>query len=477
MYTLALLGFAALIFSLILTPLFRNLFNHFGFVDHPDSDRKIHSAPIPRAGGTAIACSYVLALVLVQVGFGMPDARLALVWKVLPAASVMFAVGLIDDLWGLKPWQKLLGQFAACAIACYGGVLVVDIVGRHGVAWWTVPVTIFWLMAASNAFNLLDGMDGLAGGAGLFATLTIFIAALLQGDGAPLALATIPLAGCLLGFLRYNFAPASVFLGDSGSLVIGFVLGCFGAMWSQKSATLIGMMAPVMALSIPLLDVTLAIVRRMLRRQPIFMADRGHIHHRLLDRGMSPRRAVLILYGICTLAAVFSLLYSQFHNNQVASVIVLLFCAVIWMGLQYLGYAEFTAAGRLLFRGDLQRAYRVQLELHSFDQALAAARSAAHCGTLVRNAALQFGLRVTSYHMLGETFTAVVSADRRRWLVHVPLDGGDFVELERVYGNDQCSAAPDGPFLDAICDGLRVRLAEIVGVGDAVRERSAAYSG
>ncbi len=170
-------------------------------------------------------------------------------------------------------------------------------VGVHTHAWWSIPATILWLLACTNAFNLVDGMDGLAAGVGLFSTLTIFVAALLQQNMA-LAMATVALAGCLLGFLRYNFNPATTFLGDSGSLLIGFVLVCYGIIWVQKSSTFLGMTAPIMALSLPLFDVTLAIARRFLRTQSIFSADRGHIHHRLLDRGISPRKAVLLLYGL-----------------------------------------------------------------------------------------------------------------------------------------------------------------------------------
>jgi UDP-GlcNAc:undecaprenyl-phosphate GlcNAc-1-phosphate transferase len=124
-----------------------------------------------------------------------------------------------------------------------------------------------------------------------------------------------PLAGALLGFLRYNFNPASIFLGDCGSLTIGFLLGCYGIIWSQKSATMLGMTAPLMALAIPLLDTGLAIGRRFLRHQPIFGADRNHIHHQLLDRGLSPRRVALILYGVGGIAAVFSLMQSMYHNR------------------------------------------------------------------------------------------------------------------------------------------------------------------
>jgi UDP-GlcNAc:undecaprenyl-phosphate/decaprenyl-phosphate GlcNAc-1-phosphate transferase len=179
-------------------------------------------------------------------------------------------------------------------------VRIVSIGGAPTDAWWNVPLTILWLLACMNAFNLVDGLDGLAVGVGLFATLTVFTAAMMQHNMV-LAVATFPLAGALLAFLCYNFNPATIFLGDSGSLLIGFLLGCYAAIWSNKSATLLGMTAPLMALSIPLLDVALAIVRRFLRRQPIFAADRGHIHHRLLDRGFTPRRVVLMLYGLCGL--------------------------------------------------------------------------------------------------------------------------------------------------------------------------------
>ncbi len=344
----------SLVLSLSLTPLFRNLFRVCGFVDLPNQSRKIHAGPVPRAGGIAIATSYLASFFIVQFFTGIMNSQLALVWKVLPSAAVIFAVGLIDDLFGLKHWQKLIGQVIASCVACWSGILVLDVVGVHTHAWWSIPATILWLLACTNAFNLVDGMDGLAAGVGVFSTLTIFVAALLQQNMA-LAMATVALAGCLLGFLRYNFNPATTFLGDSGSLLIGFVLGCYGIIWVQKSATFLGMTAPIMALSLPLFDVTLAIARRFLRTQSIFSADRGHIHHRLLDRGISPRKAVLLLYGLSSVVAVFSLLQGFSHSNQVAGVVVIVFCAVAWMGIQYLEYAEVPAvAGRSLFQGDLR---------------------------------------------------------------------------------------------------------------------------
>src|SRR5262249_19014445 len=157
-----------------------------------------------------------------------------MVRKLLPAAGLIFAIGLIDDVIGLKSWQKLSGQLAAALCAYLGGVQILGIAGHFTDNWWSIPLTVFWLVGCTNAFNLIDGVDGLAAGLGLFATLTSLIAALALGN-LTLALATAPLAGALLGFLRYNFNPASIFLGDSGSLLVGFLLGCYGVLWSQKS--------------------------------------------------------------------------------------------------------------------------------------------------------------------------------------------------------------------------------------------------
>ena len=165
-------------------------------------------------------------------------------------------------------------------------------------------------------------MDGLAAGVGVFATLTSFVAALIHGS-LDLAFVTAPLVGALLGFLRYNFNPASIFLGDSGSLLIGFLLGCFGMMWGQKSATAIGMTAPLIALAIPFLDTGLAIARRYLRAQPIFAPDRSHIHHRLLDQGLTPRRTAVMLYGICGLCAVLAILQDVAYRGYGGLVIII----------------------------------------------------------------------------------------------------------------------------------------------------------
>jgi UDP-GlcNAc:undecaprenyl-phosphate/decaprenyl-phosphate GlcNAc-1-phosphate transferase len=454
------LGFASLFLSLILTPVIRELFRAFGFVDHPTLGRKIHTKPIPRAGGLTIALSYVLAFFLVQRGMGIMNSQLALVWKVLPSACIILGVGIIDDLRGLKHWQKLIGQTVAASLACANGIVVMDVVGMHAHSWWTAPATVLWLLACTNAFNLVDGMDGLAAGMGLMASLTVFVAALMQNNMA-LAMGTIALAGCLLGFLRYNFNPATTFLGDSGSLLIGFVLGCYGIIWTQKSATILAMTAPMMAFSIPLVDVGLAIVRRFLRTQPIFSADRGHIHHRLLDRGMSPRKVALLFYGLSSIVAVFSLLQNFSHSNRIASVVVLVFCAVSWMGIQYLEYAEFALAGRILFGGDLQRTVKAQIDLEAFSHQLRDLQEPEDCYRLLAETATRFGFTLTQTQIAGERFIGATGDASATWSVRVRGVSGDFAELSRT-ADSPLTAAAAGPFLDAVRSGLAAKNVPIV---------------
>jgi UDP-GlcNAc:undecaprenyl-phosphate GlcNAc-1-phosphate transferase len=458
-HSLLWLGFRAFIVSLVLTPICRDVFRSYGVMDQPDAARKVHRYPIPRVGGLAIAVAYLLAYVLVRPEEGSPLAQqLSLVWRLLPGAALAFGVGLLDDLFNLRAWIKLVGQVAAAGLACVGGVRVLSFGGASTDAWWNIPLTILWLLACMNAFNLVDGLDGLAAGVGLFATLTVFIAALMQHNMV-LAVATFPLAGALLAFLCYNFNPATIFLGDSGSLLIGFLLGCYAAIWSNKSATLLGMTAPLMALSIPLLDVALAIVRRFLRRQPIFTADRGHIHHRLLDRGLTPRRVVLVLYGLCGLAAAFSLLQGVVHSF--AGALLVLFGLFILLGIQYLGYAEFDLAGRLLFGGDFQRSVSAQLDLRKFRAAVAAAGTPAGCWEVIREACAKFGFEQARLTLAGEIFEySCDESGAPSWTVRVPLANGDYAVLVRPFASPVLPMVV-APFVDSLREILTEKFPEI----------------
>lgn len=436
MYSLLFLAFVSFVFSLFLTPVVRDIFRRLGLVDHPDGARKVHNRPIPRVGGIAVALAYTLAFGLLLVtklkAGDIVWNAFPLIWKLFPAAVLIFVTGLLDDLFRLKPWQKLAGQIASATVGYFAGVQVLGFGGGHFVAWWlSFPATVIWLVACCNAVNLLDGVDGLAAGVGFVATATTVLAAAMQHN-VELLMATVPLAGCLLGFLRYNFNPATIFLGDCGSLFIGFLLGCDGVLWSQKSATILGMTAPLMALSIPLLDTSLAIARRFLRCQPIFGADRNHIHHRLLERGFTPRRVALLFYGIGALAAVFSL---SMASDYFEVPIILVFCIAAWIGIRHLGYVEFDTAGRMLMQGSFRNLLNAHITLRSFESKLSAANTPDECWTTLKNAYRDFGFYQVRLQLAGRyyTETAAKPDPARIWKVEIPLSETDYVHLIREF--------------------------------------------
>ena len=459
-------------FSLVLTPIFRDIFRSFKVVDQPDlRGRKVHIYPIPRVGGIAIAIAYALTFYFAWPSDGNVNRELSLVANVLPAAALIFLTGLIDDFIGLKPWQKIIGQLIGAGLAWWAGVRIAGIAGHPLPDAWGLPLTIGWLLVCTNAFNLVDGLDGLAAGVGLFATLTIFTAALIQGN-EPLVFATLPLAGCLLGFLCFNFSPATVFLGDCGSLLIGFLLGCFGVIWSHKSVTLLGLTAPLMALSLPLLDVLLCIIRRWLRHQPIFTADRGHIHHRLLDRGMSPRQVVLLLYGLCGVAAIFSLLQMLLHDAYIAGMVVFVFAVIAWMGIHYLRYAEFMLAGEMLRTGEFQRSVNARMNLSSFEKEILNAGTIDECWEAILKIRQTFGIAAIRLHAGGKSYEHwephVTAPDY--WTMHIPLSDHEYVEIGREFGSPVLPMVVV-PFVDllaaALSDKLKDQASRAVSAGES----------
>jgi UDP-GlcNAc:undecaprenyl-phosphate/decaprenyl-phosphate GlcNAc-1-phosphate transferase len=449
------LGLLSFLLSLMLTPFFRDLFSKHGILDKPDDGRKLHRGNIPRVGGIPIAVAYITALTLaaflpVHTGALVRHA-VPLAIRLLPAAGLIFSVGLIDDVYGLTAKQKLCGQVVAACIVLAAGIRV-DAIGGHFLPIWvSVAATIVWLIGCTNALNLIDGLDGLAAGVGLFATLTALITGLLSHN-FELAAVTAPLVGALLGFLRFNFNPASIFLGDSGSLLIGFLLGCFGILWSQKSATVLGITAPLIALSVPLIDVGLAVVRRFLRQQPIFAPDRGHIHHRLLARGLTPRRVALTLYMACTLCAVLSLLQS-FADEKLAIVIVILFCVCAWFGIQRLKYIEFGTAGQLVLGGGLRRLLNARISLAGLEDTLKNAPDFNDCWKIIEKTYEPFGFADVEFELNGSHKKCGLN-DRNEniWSVTIYLED-DYVRLYRRR-NATVDPALSGSYIECLRNGL-----------------------
>ena len=428
----SLLAFSAFTCALFVTPLTRSIFKWVGLLDCPTGPRKTHSAPTPRVGGISIVVSIAFSIaVTALLGLWGPflyNPSLQLLIRVLPAIAMVFLVGLIDDAAGLKPWQKLLGQTIAAGVAYANGLRVAVVIGFSAHHWLTLPLTIGWLLLCTNAFNLIDGLDGLAAGAGLFATLTILLAGVIEKNSA-LVLVAVPLAGALLGFLCFNFNPASVFLGDSGSLLLGFVLGCFGIIWSMKTATFFGMVSPMMAMFVPLLDATLSVARRLIRGQSIFRADRRHVHHRLLDRGFTPRGVVYLLYGACAVGAVASL-FETLQHNRYGDLVILLFCAGAWIGVQNLRYAEFRVARRLLFGGTIHRMIQTRLRLREHEEALDACSSLDELWLELCNQCGKFGFVFAELNLGGQILAEKFNVmPDNCWSIIIPILDGASLHL------------------------------------------------
>jgi UDP-GlcNAc:undecaprenyl-phosphate GlcNAc-1-phosphate transferase len=337
----------------VLTKLVRDVANQFGFVSGPRSARHIHAKPIPRFGGIAIFSTTVAICVgdFLANHYGLLASGISRdILKLLGPGAALFAAGLVDDLRPISATIKLLIQIA-------GGVALY-LMGFRFVCLSSAPpmhafgtaicfvATVVWVVWVCNAINLIDGLDGLAAGAALFSMVTIFTVALAEGrDGV--GLATVVLAGALLGFLIFNFNPASIFLGDSGSLFVGFMLSGLILAESQKQQTVSDAISiPLIAFALPLTDTALSVLRRFLNGHALFGADREHIHHKLLELGISQRQAVYILYGISAAFAVLGI-FLFYGSDLVLMPVAALVLLVLFFGIRRLNYQEFAECARV----------------------------------------------------------------------------------------------------------------------------------
>lgn len=322
------------------------------------SARHLTPVSMPRLGGIAIAISVVaLSSVAMSAALWLHCVSNVSVYQlllVLFAALIPFAVGLADDFLDLTPWVKVEAEILAGLVLWGSGVRIVHFTSLyHSHQFGTtvsILLTLFWVVLISNAFNLIDGIDGLAAGSALFSVLTVFVISLL-GHNLLQSLVTIILAGAMLGFLRYNFNPATIYLGDCGSLFIGTLLAglTLTGATQQKSSTLVAVAIPLVAFGLPVVETSVSVVRRFLCGQPIFGADREHFHHKLLDRGWSQRRVVVVLYAVSALCGLLSLALLTPGQASLAVVLVVLGIGVVF-GVQQLGYHEFFEIGRVARR-------------------------------------------------------------------------------------------------------------------------------
>ncbi len=312
-YWLCAITFAlSLAACLLITPLVIRMAVRLGHFDVPDEERHVHTEPTPRIGGIAIYLSFMLSLFAVLnvaltnnsvITRYLSDHDTARIIGLLFGGTLMMGVGLWDDVMGMRPRNKFLAQFvvASIAVVLYGFTIYhlrLPHFGLVELGWFGIPFSLFWYLGMVNAINFLDGLDGLVAGYTVIAAVALTAISLLK-DQYLVAITACALAGAAAGFLPYNFSRARIFMGDGGSLFIGFVLATVGVMGTEKQAVAISLVVPLLILALPILDTAKVIVRRLHKGAPLSIADREHVHHQLLDLGLSQRQVVVLIYAVC----------------------------------------------------------------------------------------------------------------------------------------------------------------------------------
>ncbi|MCE9568223.1 MAG: undecaprenyl/decaprenyl-phosphate alpha-N-acetylglucosaminyl 1-phosphate transferase [Planctomycetes bacterium] len=323
---IGLIAFAAG-FGLIFTRIARGVASTVGLVDPPDGHRKKQTTSVPAAGGIAVLAAALLTLLIVALEDPAVaetlTANLRKSLALLAAAVLITFVGALDDRYNLRARHKLGGQLVAIFVLVIGGDFVIRSIGLFGyrveLSWFDIPFTVFWLLACVNALNLIDGMDGLLGTVGTIALVSLAIIAAMTEHlfAASVALA---LAGAMLGFLWWNLPPATIYMGDSGSMLIGFVIGAVAIPASLKGPAMISLGAPLAILILPVFDTAAAIIRRKLTGRGVASPDTGHMHHKMMDRGLTPPRVLTVVAGLGVFAATGALISTVWSNDLYAFV-------------------------------------------------------------------------------------------------------------------------------------------------------------
>jgi UDP-GlcNAc:undecaprenyl-phosphate GlcNAc-1-phosphate transferase len=421
MRTAAFAFVSATVAAAVLTPAVREWARRRGAMDHALTSRKIHTRPVPRLGGIAIVLAFyvpLLGLLFVTSDVGarfleFPRRTLGLFVGGLAIA----ALGIYDDLKGARARVKLLVQLAVAALMYALNFRIDQIALPFGepiqLGLLGLPFTMLWIAGVVNAMNLMDGLDGLAGGVAFIAFAAIFTIAGVQGSPLMMLFAAA-IAGAVLGFLFYNFNPASIFMGDTGSMFLGFVLATTSIQTNHKSSAAVAMLVPVLLLGVPIADTLLAMGRRAVRGLPMFAPDRGHIHHRLMDRGLTQRQTVLVLYGASTLLGLAALGAAVASPRQALASLASL-GVLAFLGLRRLGFFHLAHARRVLEAR--RRNLSMQGAVRRAGQEIQAARDLDDVWLSLRFAAVALGasavaLRLSGPHPVGaETYSDGFGAD------------------------------------------------------------------
>lgn len=327
-----LIPFVATFFmALALTPLVIKFAVKIGAMDVPKDERRVHKVAMPLMGGLAMYIAVVIGMILF-----LPKDRKYI--AILIGATLILISGIKDDIKGTTPKEKLVYQLLAAGIVIWGGVNIDFITNPFGqgsfdLRWLAIPITIFWIVGITNTLNLIDGLDGLAGGVAFISSFSFMLVAIKMGQGSIGVLAAL-LAGACLGFLPYNFNPAKIFMGDTGSLFLGYMLALISIEGALKSVATIAMIIPIIILGVPIFDTTFAIFRRLLKGQSIMAADKSHLHHRLLEKGYSQKKTVLILYAISGVFGLFAVLVSKANSSQAVWMSAILFVIALFFAFR-----------------------------------------------------------------------------------------------------------------------------------------------
>ena len=337
MTTIIFIFFIAFLSSLLLTPIVIRVAKRYNILDIP-KDRKVHDKPVPRLGGVALFLSFFVALTLFVTNKTMylnivaQEPRLPLFLIALTAA---FLLGFWDDIRRLSSGFKFFGQLLIGVFSYYAGIKISVIsfpfIGALHLGYFALPITVFWFLLVINAINLIDGLDGLAAGITLFVSITMMVICLHDGRLLE-ATAFAALGGSLIGFLSYNFYPASIFMGDGGSYFLGYFIAALSIMGSVKNQVATAMIIPLIALGIPMIDTLVAPIRRFVLGRDMFQPDKSHLHHQLLKLGFTQRRAVLFIYGATILLGIISISMVHAQDEVAALVLIILGLGVIFLG-------------------------------------------------------------------------------------------------------------------------------------------------
>lgn len=329
----------------LLTPLIRNICLKLNLIDYPN-ERKIHSVPTPRLGGVAIYISFFLALIPVYfLSFKFSPHLPQIIRALFTCGSIIFILGVYDDIKGANAKLKFTVQILTALIFIYVFKFKIKYVTNPfrefayiNFGWWGIPITLLWIVGLTNAINIIDGLDGLACGIVSIVSITLFLVAVHQGD-IVVALLTGAIAGTTLAFLRYNFNPAKIFMGDTGSMFLGFVLSAIAITSYRKSTVALALLIPFIVLGVPIIDTMLAIFRRFLSGSHPFQADQEHIHHRLLGLGMSHRQVVIFIYIITIVLGLVAFSFTAVKDDF-AAILLIVIGIVIFLMVGRLGLSQ-----------------------------------------------------------------------------------------------------------------------------------------